>query len=234
MPLNFPSSPTDGQTYTQNNTTWIYSANTTAWRVDPPVLPSGGAGSLDIELDNVNATRYLVFANNTTGNLSSANVDTLLTYNPSTGNVSIGRTSAGYKLDIVGTVNASAVLVNGAPLTAQGGASLQSRSITIPFPTSSENIAILFTSSSLNVSRLTHAVTGSAANINFNVSWGPTRNIGTGNIVYSITSNTLIGISVSSASLSNTNILANNWLLLKTTTTNYSSTTEELHLTLEF
>jgi hypothetical protein len=37
----------------------------------------------------VNATRYLVFANNTTGNLSSANVDTGLTFNPSSNTLSV-------------------------------------------------------------------------------------------------------------------------------------------------
>lgn len=37
------------------------------------------------------------------------------------GNVAIGRVNAGYKLDVVGTINASAILVNGAPITASGG-----------------------------------------------------------------------------------------------------------------
>jgi len=39
----------------------------------------------------------------------------------STGNVGIRRTDPGYALDVVGTVNASAVLVNGTPLAASGG-----------------------------------------------------------------------------------------------------------------
>jgi len=45
-------------------------------------------------------------------------VDTTSLYLSIGGNVGIGRTSAGYKLDVDGTVNASAYLVNGTPLSA--------------------------------------------------------------------------------------------------------------------
>ena len=83
-------------------------------------------------LDSVNATRYLVFDDTTTGAFNRANVSLGLLYNPSTntlttnnvivtGNVGIGRSNPGFKLDVVGTINASNVLVNGAPLTASGG-----------------------------------------------------------------------------------------------------------------
>ena len=49
----------------------------------------GGGASVSILSDTVNATRYLVFANNTTGTLSSANVDSGLTFNPSSNTLTI-------------------------------------------------------------------------------------------------------------------------------------------------
>tara|TARA_B100000427_G_scaffold72572_1_gene58696 strand:- start:90 stop:500 length:411 start_codon:yes stop_codon:yes gene_type:complete len=39
MALDFPSSPTDGQTYTANNITWEYNSSTTTWD-----LQTAGAG----------------------------------------------------------------------------------------------------------------------------------------------------------------------------------------------
>ena len=44
--------------------------------------------SMPIVEDVVDATRYITFANNTTGTFSRANVSTSLTYNPSTGTLS--------------------------------------------------------------------------------------------------------------------------------------------------
>ena len=81
-----------------------------------------------------------MFDDATSGALNRANVSFGLTYNPSVntlttvnivtigsatvlGNLGIGRSDPGYKVDVVGTINASSVLVNGAPLTASGGGS---------------------------------------------------------------------------------------------------------------
>ena len=49
---------------------------------------SGGGGSVTITTDSVNATRYIVFDDATSGTLSLANVSTSLTFNPSTGTLS--------------------------------------------------------------------------------------------------------------------------------------------------
>lgn len=50
-----------------------------------------------------------------------ADANGLITMAITYGNVAIGRTTAGYKLDVVGTINASAVLVNGSPITGGSG-----------------------------------------------------------------------------------------------------------------
>lgn len=49
----------------------------------------GGGADIGLVADAVNATRYLVFANNTTGNLVTANVTTGLTFNPSSNTLTI-------------------------------------------------------------------------------------------------------------------------------------------------
>ena len=40
MAINFPSTPADGQTYTEAGITWTYSTTKTAWYVTGP--PGGG------------------------------------------------------------------------------------------------------------------------------------------------------------------------------------------------
>ena len=90
------------------------------------------AAVINANLDSVNATRYVVFDDAITGQFTRANVSHGLTYNPSTntitsntivvtGNIAIGRTTSGFSLDVVGTINASNVLINGAPISAGGG-----------------------------------------------------------------------------------------------------------------
>lgn len=50
-------------------------------------------------------------------------------------NVGIGRTDPKFKLDVVGTINASNILLNGAPITATGGASVNVGATTPSSPT---------------------------------------------------------------------------------------------------
>lgn len=41
MPINFPAGAANGDTYTYNNKTWVYSSTTTSWSVQytPVTLP---------------------------------------------------------------------------------------------------------------------------------------------------------------------------------------------------
>lgn len=48
----------------------------------------GGSGNVSIIADTANATRYITFEDATSGNTTSLNVSTTLTYNPSTGTLS--------------------------------------------------------------------------------------------------------------------------------------------------
>lgn len=52
------------------------------------ILVNGGSVGASVFDDTVNATRYVVFIDSTTGTLTRANVDTALAYNPSTGTLS--------------------------------------------------------------------------------------------------------------------------------------------------
>jgi len=90
------------------------------------------AAVISANLDSVNATRFMVFEDAVTGTFNRANVSHGITYNPSsntlntgnlvvTGNVGLGRANPGFRLDVVGTINASSILVNGAAI---GGATL--------------------------------------------------------------------------------------------------------------
>jgi hypothetical protein len=50
---------------------------------------TGGSASLTVAADTVNATRYIMFANGTTGSIATLNVSTGMTFNPSTNAVTI-------------------------------------------------------------------------------------------------------------------------------------------------
>ena len=79
MPINFPSTPTDGQTITHNGKTWTYDSSSTSWNFTPStftetdtlsdVLSRGNTTSTDI-----NTTGKVYFANMfaTVGDLPSA------------------------------------------------------------------------------------------------------------------------------------------------------------------
>lgn len=41
MAINFPSTPSDGQTHTEAGVTWTYSSAKTAWYATGPEIPTG-------------------------------------------------------------------------------------------------------------------------------------------------------------------------------------------------
>jgi hypothetical protein len=89
------------------------------------------AAVVNANLDSVNATRYLVFDDSISGTFTRANVSYGLTYNPSTntistinavvtGNVGIGTTSPGKRLDVVGQSRISGTAASGYALMEYG------------------------------------------------------------------------------------------------------------------
>jgi hypothetical protein len=76
----------------------------------------------NIYVDSVNAVRYILFSEQTSGTLTKANVNTAnFVVNPNSGNVSIGRNDTPtYKLDVAGSINAASVLVNGVAISTGG------------------------------------------------------------------------------------------------------------------
>lgn len=77
----------------------------------------GSAGQLFSITNDLTNT---IFSVNDVSGIPSIEVDAngLIKFAEYNGNVAIGRSTAGYKLDVVGTINASSILVNGSPLTA--------------------------------------------------------------------------------------------------------------------
>ena len=85
--LNFPASPSDGDTYTPvgSNITYTYSSAKGSWKGN--VGSSAATNTLTSTLvatNTTDATHYPVFVNSATGN-EEMRTDTGLTYNPSTG-----------------------------------------------------------------------------------------------------------------------------------------------------
>lgn len=177
--INFPSSPTNGQTYNQNGVYYTYDSTFGAWvtaLVSKPYDASKDTQIIFNDATYANGSNGMVFnktSNTATFNNVAVTLNVSATYfigngsfltgvasdlspayntangaytvanaafgkantalqNTSgavfTGNffvansVGIGRTTTGYALDVVGTVNASALLINGAALS--GGASI--------------------------------------------------------------------------------------------------------------
>jgi len=177
--INFPSSPTNGQTFNQNGVYYTYDSTFGAWvtaLVPKPLDNSRNTqiifndatyanGSNGMTFSKSANTAYLanvavtqnVYANYFIGNgaaLTGIVTDFSPAYNTANGayttanaafgkantalqntsgtvftgnffvanSVGIGRTTTGYALDVVGTVNASALLINGAALS--GGATV--------------------------------------------------------------------------------------------------------------
>lgn len=101
MALDFPNTPVDGETYTDiiSGLTYRYDGAYKYWKAitEPNAV---------IYADSVGARRYVTFLENSSGTFSKANVDFDLTYNPDTN-----------WLDVNGTVNARAVLINQIPVS---------------------------------------------------------------------------------------------------------------------
>ena len=95
--LNFPASPSDGDTYTPvgSNITYTYSSAKGSWKGN--VGSSAATNTLTSTLvatNTTDATHYPVFVNSATGN-EEMRTDTGLTYNPSTGLLSAAGFSGG-------------------------------------------------------------------------------------------------------------------------------------------
>jgi hypothetical protein len=84
MAINFPSSPIDDQTYTENNTSWYYDSSVGAWLA---VVPNT---TVNITNDNVTDNTYFItLTSSSSGSISTLNVSsTKLTFNPNTGTLS--------------------------------------------------------------------------------------------------------------------------------------------------
>lgn len=87
MALNFPNTPTNGQTYTYNNTLYYYDSANVAW-LTTYVAPPAAGPSISNE-NTSSSTYYPVVTAISSGTMTSVSVDTIdLTYVPSSGTLS--------------------------------------------------------------------------------------------------------------------------------------------------
>jgi hypothetical protein len=63
MAINFPGSPTNGQTFTSGALTWSYSTSVGAWQVVPAGAGGGGASVFSSNVGNGSATTFNVAHN---------------------------------------------------------------------------------------------------------------------------------------------------------------------------
>ena len=132
MPINFPSSPTNGQVFTDGDHTWVFSAISAggpgAWKLEAqtvtgPTGPAGAAGATGPT--GTYATAQTIDAKNASYTAVSGDAGKIITLNVAsannfTVNTSTGLT-AGQRIDIIQigagqtTVVASSVTINSTP-----------------------------------------------------------------------------------------------------------------------
>lgn len=103
------------------------------------------------------------------------------------------------------------------------------KSVTVPYPSSSENLTLYYNNNVASVIKLSSVIRGANGNVAFIVRYGANRT-DTGNIVFSGFCNSNTGNFVTA--FANSSINANSWVWMTTSFANTS--TEEFHLTLEF
>lgn len=121
------------------------------------ILVNGAPLSLSIASDTVNATRYIMFANGSSGSIATLNVATGLTFNPSTGALavpgalssssSVGGTTGNFSTSVTSPVHNITADTNNRFV--QGGLILRSGSPTIYFRDTDSNSAMLHNNSNL-------------------------------------------------------------------------------------
>jgi len=117
MTINFPASPTDGQTYTENGVKWKYNSAYTAWLVvDTPILANTSSGQVLYNYNDTivssNGISFSTGAN--TLYVNGMNVSSTLIVDGNvgiTGNLNIGVTSSGIKLSVFGSSNSGITTV---------------------------------------------------------------------------------------------------------------------------
>jgi len=87
MAINFPNAPINGETYSVNDIIYQYDTSIGAWVIQAGGLTSGSV--VNVATDIVDATRYITFANGTTGTQATSNVSTGLKFNPSSNTLTI-------------------------------------------------------------------------------------------------------------------------------------------------
>lgn len=267
MPINFPSAPTVGQTYTFENKSWQY--NGTAW-VSISTTPiqgvqgiqgisggggTGGSGTQGTQgIQGIQGSLGLQgwfgfqgiqgpSGSGGGGGGASVTVSTTPPSGATEGNIWFeSDTSRLYVYydsfwiettyeGIQGPIGLQGVQgTTGIQGTLGPTGTTGPKNISILAPTASENITLLFTTSALTVSKISHAIRGGTS-ATFTIRYDSTRSAtGTEVVTGGTIANSTAGASVTT--FNSASIPANSWVWL--TTTAVSGTVNELAVTVEF
>ena len=251
MALNFPTSPTPGQTYTLGSRTWTFDG--TAWNLTSSKVgytgSAGGGGGYTGSVGYTGSAGASVITTDTSA--PNSPVDGTLWWNSTEGTLkvyyddgnsqqwvdasvaAIGYTgSIGYNSSVVGYTGSTGY--TGSASTAggyTGSSGTTLKSITIYEPTSTENITLFFTTVALTLSKVAAVLTGSnSPSINYSIKSGSDRSSASETNVNSTTvTSTTTG---TNATIADSTISANSWVWLETSAA--SGTVSSLTVTLEF
>jgi hypothetical protein len=196
MAINFPSAPTNGQTHTENGSTWEYSVDEGGVWITVPQTVTGPTGPTG-----------------PTGNTGNA------------GNVQIGTTTTGAEGTSASVTNSGngthAVLNFTIPRGAYGANGVNGFSppvtMTIEYPTNAEKVPMFYTTQAITVTRLVSVLQGTATpTVTFNVAYGPILSDTGTNIITTgwILNNTTYG--AVNTTFNNASIGVNNWIWITT------------------
>lgn len=204
MAINFPTSPTNGQTHTENGSSWEYSVDEGGVWITVPQTVTGPTGPAGAD-----------------GSAGPA------------GNVAIGTTTTGAEgtsATVTNSGNGTHAVLNFTVPRGNTGAA-RPLSIAIEYPTNAEKVPFLYTRESFTIKEIRSVVMGTATpNVTFSVRYDANIQATGTEVVTNGIICTNVNFGLATTSFNNATVPANNWVYV--TTSAQSGTVWTLAVTL--